>query len=120
MTDYVNALFAFNVVLGVCVLIGGFLAVRNGKRAELVKFQRETIEALQQRIETLEGKISDFEKENVIQRHIIDTITLALKKRGMVITIDGDMVTIEDKSGSSTHRKRTITTTQAIVKKEEE
>jgi hypothetical protein len=44
-----------------------------------------------------------------------------LKQRGMAVTIDGDMVSIENiHTGSSMHRKRTITTTQAVVKKEEE
>ncbi len=111
-----------NTILLVCILIGGLFAIRSGKRGELLKFQKETIEALQQRIDALEGKVADFEKENVIQRHIIDTITSALKQRGMVITIDGDMVTIQDSQGMSQHRKRgTITTQQSatVIKKEE-
>ncbi len=111
-----------NTVLIMFLTVGGFLAFRNGRRAELTKFQRETIEAMQQRIDTIEGKLIDLQTENALQRHIIDTITLALKARGMVVTIDGDMVTINEPTGSSTHRKRATTTTTTVakaIKKEE-
>ncbi len=107
-----------NTVLLLLALIGGFFAFRNGKRVELVKLQKETIEALQQRTGSLEQKIGDLEKENHLQRHIIDTIISALKQRGMAVTIDGDMVTIAD-SSSSSHKKLTTTKTVAVVKKEE-
>lgn len=117
--QFLNNLPLLNTILILLTVIGGFFAFKTGKRNDLLKFQKDTIDALQQRITTLEAKVTDFEKENVVQRHIIDTITSALKQRNMIITIDGDMVTIAD-SHSSTHRKRTITTTQAVVKKEEE
>jgi hypothetical protein len=119
--SWLNLIYAFAAFLGICGLIGGFLSFRNGRQTQLTKFQEATNTALKQRIEALEGKINDFEKENAIQRHIISTITSALKQRGMIVTIDGDMVSIENvRTGSSTHRKRTITTTQAVVKKEED
>lgn len=110
---------ALNTVLLLLALIGGFFAFRNGKRTELVKLQRETIEALQQRTASLEQKIGDLEKENHLQQHIIDTIISALKTRGMAVTVDGDMVTIADESGASSHKKLTTTKTVAVVKREE-
>lgn len=110
-----------NTVLVVCLTVGGFFAFRNGRQTQLGKFQKDTIDALQDRLNVLENKTNDLEKENVVQRHIIETITSALKQRGLVVTIDGDMVSISDKSGTSQHRKRTITTQQAakVTKKEE-
>ncbi len=98
--------YLINAILAICLTVGGFLAYRNGRQNQLNKFQQDTNSALKQRVEVLESKVLDFEKENVIQRHIIETITSALKQKGIVITIDGDMVTIQDKSGLSTHRKR--------------
>ncbi len=98
--------YLINAVLAICITVGAFFAVRNGRQNQLNKFQQDTNSALKQRVEVLESKVVDFEKENVIQRHIIETITSALKQKGIVITIDGDMVTIQDRSGSSTHRKR--------------
>lgn len=122
MQSLVNVLGSastLNTVLLLLALIGGFFAFRNGKRTELVKLQRETIEALQQRTTSLEQKIGDLEKENHLQQHIIDTIISALKTRGMAVTIDGDMVTIADESGASSHKKLTTTKTVAVVKREE-
>lgn len=117
--SWLNLIGGFAALLGIFGFIGGLFAFRNGRQTQLSKFQESTNTALKQRIEALEGKISDLEKENAVQRHIIGTITSALKQRGMIVTIDGDMVTISDKT-SSTHRRRTITTTQAVVKKDEE
>jgi hypothetical protein len=127
MNPFTQAFASFlpwlSIVLALCVTVGGIFAIRNGQQTQLVKFQKDTNDALRSRIEALEDKIADFEKENVIQRHIIDTITLALEKEGIVITINGDLVSIENmKTGVSQHRKRSTITTQhsaTITKKEE-
>jgi cell division protein FtsB len=105
-----------SIVLALCVTVGGIFAIRNGQQVQLVKFQKDTNDALRDRIEALEGKISDFEKENVIQRHVIDTIVSALKQRGMMVTIDGDMVSIVDNAGTSQHRKRMTATTTTVAR----
>lgn len=119
---FANFLPWLSVVLALCVFIGGIFAIRNGQQTQLVKFQKDTNDALKSRIDVLEAKIADFEKENIVQRHIIDTITSALAQRGMVVTLQGDMVTIQDDTGMSQHRKRTTITQHVAttVKKEED
>ena len=109
-------LSTITIIFAIGLTIGGFAAAfRNGRQVQLTSFQQAAATAqgaantaLQQRIEALEGRIEDFEKENIVQRHIIDTVIAALKQQyGILITIDGDMVSISDASGSaSTHRKR--------------
>lgn len=112
--------YLINILLVICVTVGGFFAFRNGKQTQLAKFQTDTITALKERISTLEGKITDVEKENVIQRHVLETITSALKQRGLIITVDGDLVTITDqKTGESHHRKRLPDTARKVQKAEE-
>ena len=113
--DLLPYLSILSLVLTISFVIGGF-SFKNGRTEKLAKFQKDTNDALQQRIEVLESKIGDFEKENVVQRHVIDTIVSALKQRGIIITVDGDMVTIQDARGTSTHRKRTVQQTNAIIK----
>lgn len=96
-----------NVVLTAALVIGSFFAFRNGRYTQLAKFEKETNDALQRRIDVLEGKITDLEKQNAVHQHLIDTISSALKQKGIMITIDGDMVTILDKAGrQATYRKR--------------
>lgn len=112
--------YLINAILAICLTVGGFFAYRNGRQSQLNKFQQDTNNALKQRVEVLESKIVDFEKENVIQRHIIETITAALKQRGIFISIDGDIVTIQDKSGVSSHKKVITTTSVKLVQDEEE
>lgn len=79
-----------------------FMAFRNGRNTNLTTIQEQTITALQTQINTMKDKISELEKENALQGHLIELITSALKKKGMIVTIDGDMITISGKDGSST------------------
>jgi hypothetical protein len=119
--DFLPYLSVLSAVLTISFVIGGF-SFKNGRQEKLAKFQKDTNDALEQRIKALEGRSADLEKENIIQRHIIETITLALKQKGLIITIDGDMVTITDQNtNSSSHRKRMIHTQPpgALPKKEE-
>jgi hypothetical protein len=121
--DLLPYLSVLSLVVTIGLVAGGFsYAFRNGRQAQLTKFQKDTNDALQQRIEVLESKIADFEKENIIQRHIIEMITEALRKRGLLITIDGEMITIEDRKTGvrSQHHKRITATTASVTKKTEE
>lgn len=125
--DYLNYIYP---VLGVGTLVAVFLmSFKNGRNTSLAEVQEKTITALQTQINTMKDKISDLEKENTLQGHLIELITSALKKKGMIVTIDGDMITISGKDGNSTTiarqssagRHRTITTQQSatVTKKEE-
>jgi hypothetical protein len=100
-----------NTVLLICMLFGGFFAFRSGKRQAIVNVQRETIDAQDKRIDAMEGKLHDLEKENDHLKFIIETIQAALQATGIAVTINGDLVTIRDQSGnaSSMMRKPPIT-----------
>lgn len=96
-------------VLLIGLTVGGFTyAFRNGRSGKLVKDQKDTIDLLEQRTRVLEAKVSDLEKQNAVQQHIIDTVTSALEQEGRYITINGDLVTISDKDGGGrkVYRKR--------------
>lgn len=112
-----NNLFAqfspFDTFMLICIIIGGFFAVKNGRQTQLAKFQEGTIGAQNARIKVLEDKISDLEKQNTKQQYIIDTITSGLKQRGLVISVDGELYPIAE-----THRKRP--TAHAPIKKTED
>lgn len=111
------------VVITVCVVIGGFSGFRNGRQTKLMELQEKTIIALQGRVKTLEDKAIDLERENAVQQHLIDTLISAYKQEGRTVTIDGDLITIQDKTGARiTHRKRVITQQHPsanAIKKEE-
>ena len=120
-SELLPTLSVLSLVLTVCMIVGGFFAFRNGRQTQLAKFQKDTNDALEQRIKAMEGKNSDLEKEVIIQRHLIETITQALEQRGLIITINGDMITIEDKTTGhrSNHRKRLTPHTPSPTTKKE-
>lgn len=82
--------------------IVAFFAVKNGVMRSTNQAQGSAISAMRSEIETLRERIEDAEKENSRLEQIIDTICVALKKRGLIITVQGEMINIEDKRGGST------------------
>jgi septal ring factor EnvC (AmiA/AmiB activator) len=90
-------------------LVGAFFVVRSGRLQSANTAQSSAISAMQSEMVLLRGRIEDKEKENAqLSQKInhleltIDTICSALKKRGLVISVQGEMVNIEDKRGSTT------------------
>jgi hypothetical protein len=88
-----------NVVIGLAALVGVFVAFLRSNKTEVTRIQEETINAFKARLELLEKKQSELEKENTGLKLVLETIKTALKKKNIHITIDGDMVFIEDNSG---------------------
>lgn len=86
---------------GIAVVVA-FFAIRNGILKSANDAQSSAISALRAEVETLRERVEDAEKENTRLEQIIDTICVALKKRGLIITVQGEMINIEDRKGGST------------------
>ena len=108
-----NFILIGSAILGTLLAIAGifgiYSAFKNGRNTNLANIQQQAITALQTQISSLKDKITELEKENALQGHLIELITSALKKKGMIVTIDGDMITISGKDGSSTVVKQQAT-----------
>lgn len=100
MTDIYMLTSIGNTVLLIALALGAIFAFRSGKKQAVVNIQRETIDAQNQRIDALAGKVKDLEKENEHLKFIIQTIQAALQAQGIAVTIAGDLVTIRDQSGN--------------------
>jgi cell division protein FtsB len=101
MSDIYNAAGILNTALMLCLIIGGSLAIRSGKQQQAGSIQSQVIDALKAELETLQRRVDSLEKENTRLTQIMSLIKQALRKRGLTITIDGDLVTIDDGRGSS-------------------
>jgi hypothetical protein len=96
-----------SLVLFVFISLGGVLAFRYSIAKTSSEIQERVISALQSEIQTLRDRIAAIEKENTRLLQIVGIIKAALKKRGIVVTIDGDLVSIHDeKSGDTTQATR--------------
>jgi hypothetical protein len=83
-----------------CIVVGGFYLMKTGAN----NAQQSAINAMQSELATLRGRIEDLKKENTRQAHVIETICAALKMRGLLITISGEMISIEDRQKSTVVR----------------
>lgn len=94
-----------------CVV--AFFAIKNGTLKSANDAQSSAISALRAEIETLREKMNDAEKENQSRlkkaeeksahlEQTIETICTALKSLGLIVTVQGEIVSIEDKRGRST------------------
>ena len=118
MGDLSSITSLLNTVLLIGLFFGGFFAFRSGKRQAVVTIQRETIDALQARIDALESRQLDLDKENSHLRYVIETIQQALSQEGFGVTINGDMVTIRDQSGRASSIRRSSPIIVKTEKKE--
>jgi cell division protein FtsB len=101
MSDLYNAAGVINTVLMLCVIIGGYMAIKSGKHQQAGTIQSQVIDALKAELETLQRRMDTLEKENTRLTQIMSLIKSALRKRGLTISIDGDLVTIDDGKGNS-------------------
>jgi hypothetical protein len=103
ISDILSIISASAGVLGFGIAaVVAFFAVKNGVMKSANEAQSSTIDAMRDEIQLLRERVEDTEKENMRLEQIIDTICAALKKRGLVISIQGEMINIQDKRGGST------------------
>lgn len=96
-----------NLSMVVLIALGGVMAFRYSIARTSSEIQERVIHALQSEIQSLQDRIAAIEKENVRLQQIVGIIKAALKKRGVTVTIDGDLVSIHDeKSGDTTQASR--------------
>lgn len=101
MTFIQDFLPILNIVLLVCLFIGGIFAWRRGYSQESNAIQANVIGTLKEEVEALRRKVDDLEKERATQDRVIATIRYALRQYGLKVTISGDFVTLNDNSGKS-------------------
>lgn len=109
-----------NTVLILAAIFTGFLAVHNARKNTNDGLRDDTIRILNQKIAAVESRIKDLERENDTQKYIIETIKAALKQKGWLVSIDGDLVMITDEKGRSITRRRRAQASTASPQKDEE
>ena len=107
MNDTSTILIIINTFLIIAATLGGIFAFFRANQSGVTEIQEKTILALQQQMTIIQQKLEILEKDNERLRQVIDTIQAGLRAKGIHITIDGDMVTINDaSSGSASTLKR--------------
>ena len=90
-----------NLIITLCLTIGAVVAYRYGFTKTANEVQERVIHALQSEIQSLHDRIAALEKENTRLSYTLTTMCQALKQRGIHVTIDGDIISIQDHSGAS-------------------
>lgn len=101
-----NVTTYLNLAIALAIVLGGAVAFRYSLNRTANEIQERVINALQSEIQTLQDRIVALEKDNTRLSQTIALIRTALKQRGMSVTIDGDLVSISDAHGTSTHASR--------------
>lgn len=93
------------------VVVGGVYMARGKAGKQASEAQQSAITALQAELTILRQRVTDTEKENIKLQQTIDTICSALKMRGLIITVQGEMINIQDGTNSTITRIRGTNTT---------
>jgi len=90
------------IIISLGLLVGGFIAFRQGYKQQMGVIEERVIDALKALNEAQERQIATCEKEIVRLKRVMNTIQIALKRRGLTIEINGDSITLIDNQGVST------------------
>jgi hypothetical protein len=104
MQDIYGTLSIINAFLTITGIIGGYWAFRSGLSRTAGEVQEHVINAMEQEIAVLRGRLEDLETENKRLEQVLYTLCEALKKRGLIVTIEGSMVTVSDGHDTQTVR----------------
>jgi hypothetical protein len=96
MQDIYSTLSILNTILTIAGILGGYWAFRNSIHRSASEIQEHVINAMEQEISVLRDRLEDLEIENKRLEQVIYTLCEALKKRGLIVTIEGSMVTVSD------------------------
>lgn len=114
MTVISNSNIILNLIyltIAIAIIIGSIFAFRFSVSKTASEIQERVINALNSEIKSLTDRISAVEQENGRLKQTLGLIKSALKKRGLAVSIDGDLITISDAQGNATHTGRITSTT---------
>lgn len=97
----IGGLLSLGITL-LAAIVGGIYIAKSGVSQKASEAQQSAIDAMQAELSTLRGKVEDITKDKYRLEQTIETICSALRMRGLVITIQGEMVNIADNNGSTT------------------
>ena len=106
METTVTIVTYLNIAVAVAMVLGGAIAFRYGMNRSANEIQERVIHALQSEIQLLQDRVVALEKDNTRLSDIITLIRSALKQHGLSVTIDGEVISIHDTQGNSTHVTR--------------
>lgn len=96
MQDIYSTLSIINTFLTIASIIGGYWAFKTGLNRTASEVQEHVINAMEQEITVLRSRLEDLETENKRLEQVLYTLCEALKKRGLIVTIEGGIVTVSD------------------------
>jgi hypothetical protein len=84
-----------SLFIAIAAIIGTIIAYMHSTKGQI---QERALNAMEQEIDVLRSRLDDMENENRRLEQIIATICKALKKRGLSVQIDGNIITVESQS----------------------
>lgn len=96
-------LFSVLVVVISAFFASKYMAKSNASDATN-KAQNDAIKAMEEEIKSIRRTMEDLAKDNTKLKRTIETIRMALARRGITITISEDAIDIEDNKRSTTIR----------------
>ncbi len=99
-----NAYAGLFSMLIVCIpaIFAGKAMLRSKVNEDANNAQQRLMSTMKDEIDGLRRKVDDTTKDNTRMKQTIDTICQALKKQGLIITIDGDLIIIGNSKGDNT------------------
>ncbi len=103
-----NLLSLTNLLITLALVAGAWAAYQHGFARTADEVKARVISAMQHEIDALKDRLEALEKENQRLSQVISVIRSVLKQRGLQISIDGELVSIQDQAGCCTQATRIV------------
>ena len=105
LTNIGSFLPVLDLVIVLCLAIGGYLAIRSGYGKQTSEMQERAISALTAQIEAQKAQITSLEQKILRLERLLETVQETLSRRGLRIEINGEFITLIDEG---TKRSNTV------------
>jgi hypothetical protein len=90
-----------NLIVLVGGVVGGYIVLRSSLASGAAKIQENVRIALKDENEGLQRRLERVEEDNALLKHQLELVVEVLKRQGIILEINGGMVSIKDAKGST-------------------
>lgn len=103
-----NLLAVFSFLLNIGMILGGIMAYRHGFAKTASEIYERVVIMYEAELKEIRTQLEEVKTENVRLHSIYNIIVTALGKRGIVISVSGELVHIVDQAAGYAHIGRIV------------
>jgi hypothetical protein len=101
-----------NLLVLILGIVGGYIVLRSSLARGAQEMQAHVRTALKDENEMLQTRLDRLEEDNAMLKRQLDLVVEILKRQGIILEINGEMVQVKDAKGSTFRSTRQVAPTR--------